>query len=947
MIVRIGTLIIQRQVKSNDNKEKGREGREGKGPERHERGFSHEEGVNTRVWSSLVWSGGCGKDAHWSLDDVHASLKVWGISGLQGTSRFTERVYHEVTAAAEQGSGARERAIGKRMTTMLLNAFTRSEGLAYLNHTLVDSVRTILAYIDQCEIDPQKLPTDIPASDLVQNEERLSKACDTILKSMLDHKESMPASLRRLCHFLKASIDEVQSGKELQEDTDADQYDIDEPSSHSLQPKGDAKSGGSSHKGSFEKLAESGGGSSGKGKMSISTSFFQGGGVSVGNGGNPKFRGRSVSSSMALLGTPKSEASSARLRSGSNSGGASLPDSSPLKPKQGSTSVDNLADSFNSVSTGGTGGSASAAAGADGTRLLGKIFGGWKRSSKNSTDGASKNSSNNNVALNGSSSAINLPQPQFDSSQTTSVTSASTLPGSKPLLPSDSSAGIQNAPTDSMVFDEHLEGLVSAPLPPRPTYFGRRSSSMSLRGVIGSVPWALLQSPAAPGGPHQPTSSPHPNAKSRSSSETSQQRPSIISKLQAQRPYSQPPLYLSPRSSAQEERLNEADDGASDDSSSKTSELTMPSPTTMPLAIVTQASGILVDIDSASQTKASDVMSDTASVSVGTPSLLQVPGGSSAMGSTEGLNLSIRTPQSDQSRASVRASVATANVGTRSSGNLTVAEKVVGSVLFLRFLIPAITSPEIYGLVDTRPPVQAQRGLVLASKVLTALCNDIEFGSKESYLIPMNTFLKEHRDQMKEFLNFSSQKVDDVEVPPPTPLSSAKYTTTSRETLKSQSSLEKKQRSTLSASMPSLNSIPTASSTKKTPLSPSTPSSSTSTSIHRPQSLDAIDTTGLFSYIARSLSTIEKDLEDRLPTLSPSETSGIVKNFLEMKQVVEGSVYASSTNGAGLGVDREGERGGGFMAKVKRIKGLFHGKVSQSTDDIAAASSATLVSRSE
>jgi hypothetical protein len=65
----------------------------------------------------------------------------------------------------------------------------------------------------------------------------------------------------------------------------------------------------------------------------------------------------------------------------------------------------------------------------------------------------------------------------------------------------------------------------------------------------------------------------------------------------------------------------------------------------------------------------------------------------------------------------------------------------------------------MYGLVETRPPNQARRGLVLSSKVLTALCNDIEFGSKESYLMPMNSFLKDYRDQMKEFLNFAAQEV--------------------------------------------------------------------------------------------------------------------------------------------------------------------------------------------
>jgi hypothetical protein len=149
--------------------------------------------------------------------------------------------------------------------------------------------------------------------------------------------------------------------------------------------------------------------------------------------------------------------------------------------------------------------------------------------------------------------------------------------------------------------------------------------------------------------------------------------------------------------------------------------------------------------------------------------------------------------------------------------------------------------------------------------------------------------------------------------------------------------IEKNKRNALSASMPALNAI----NGKKLPSSKlalssfegvasptNSSSSSTSGGMSRSQSLDAIDTTGLFSYLGRSLSTIEKDLEERLPQLSPKETDGLMKNFSELKQLVEASVYAATSPGSGSGEGRDsvsGRGGGGLFSKMKRMKGLFQG----------------------
>ncbi|KAJ1923946.1 hypothetical protein IWQ60_005529, partial [Tieghemiomyces parasiticus] len=78
-------------------------------------------------------------------------------------------------------------------------------------------------------------------------------------------------------------------------------------------------------------------------------------------------------------------------------------------------------------------------------------------------------------------------------------------------------------------------------------------------------------------------------------------------------------------------------------------------------------------------------------------------------------------------------------------------EKVLGTLLFIRFLIPTMTAPEISGL-PPEPSSKARRGFVLCAKVLAALCNGIEFGSKEGYMFCMNPFLRESRPKLRRYL---------------------------------------------------------------------------------------------------------------------------------------------------------------------------------------------------
>jgi len=78
--------------------------------------------------------------------------------------------------------------------------------------------------------------------------------------------------------------------------------------------------------------------------------------------------------------------------------------------------------------------------------------------------------------------------------------------------------------------------------------------------------------------------------------------------------------------------------------------------------------------------------------------------------------------------------------------------KTIGGIMFLRYFCPGITSPESYGIVDTPTP-NARRLLILITKVLQNLSNDVEFGSKEPYMAKMNDFIQSNRDKIKTFFD--------------------------------------------------------------------------------------------------------------------------------------------------------------------------------------------------
>ncbi|KAF2133843.1 hypothetical protein P153DRAFT_392486 [Dothidotthia symphoricarpi CBS 119687] len=83
----------------------------------------------------------------------------------------------------------------------------------------------------------------------------------------------------------------------------------------------------------------------------------------------------------------------------------------------------------------------------------------------------------------------------------------------------------------------------------------------------------------------------------------------------------------------------------------------------------------------------------------------------------------------------------------------TVQYSSVSGFLFLRFFVPAVLNPKLFGLLKDHPKTKARRTFTLIAKSLQGLANMSSFGTKEAWMEPMNTFLSTHRQEFKKYLD--------------------------------------------------------------------------------------------------------------------------------------------------------------------------------------------------
>jgi len=78
---------------------------------------------------------------------------------------------------------------------------------------------------------------------------------------------------------------------------------------------------------------------------------------------------------------------------------------------------------------------------------------------------------------------------------------------------------------------------------------------------------------------------------------------------------------------------------------------------------------------------------------------------------------------------------------------------LVGGFVFLRYINPAIVAPESLQLVSAAPSRQMRRNLVIIAKVIQAMSNNVLFGDKERYMVPLNELISTHQGRMRSYFD--------------------------------------------------------------------------------------------------------------------------------------------------------------------------------------------------
>jgi hypothetical protein len=79
--------------------------------------------------------------------------------------------------------------------------------------------------------------------------------------------------------------------------------------------------------------------------------------------------------------------------------------------------------------------------------------------------------------------------------------------------------------------------------------------------------------------------------------------------------------------------------------------------------------------------------------------------------------------------------------------------KGVCAFFFLRFICPAVMTPQIYGVLEQAPGETAQRYFVLISKTIQNLANGTLPSQKEAYMAKMDEFVVENKDTLHRFID--------------------------------------------------------------------------------------------------------------------------------------------------------------------------------------------------
>jgi len=87
---------------------------------------------------------------------------------------------------------------------------------------------------------------------------------------------------------------------------------------------------------------------------------------------------------------------------------------------------------------------------------------------------------------------------------------------------------------------------------------------------------------------------------------------------------------------------------------------------------------------------------------------------------------------------------------------------LIGGFFLLRYINPAVVTPQAFMLVDSKLSNNTKRNLTFPAKMLQNLANNIMFGGvKEFFMEPLNVFLEKNKDRLNDFLE-ALTKVDNL-----------------------------------------------------------------------------------------------------------------------------------------------------------------------------------------
>ncbi|KAJ3325204.1 Nuclear transport factor 2 [Boothiomyces sp. JEL0866] len=95
------------------------------------------------------------------------------------------------------------------LVTMLLVAYARYEGSAYLSLTLSKPLNTVYNLLSNCEIDPQKINSEDVQKTMGENRKNLEEACKILFSHIFDNRKRMPTTILDMCAFLSQTVEEL------------------------------------------------------------------------------------------------------------------------------------------------------------------------------------------------------------------------------------------------------------------------------------------------------------------------------------------------------------------------------------------------------------------------------------------------------------------------------------------------------------------------------------------------------------------------------------------------------------------------------------------------------------------------------------------------------------------------------------------------------------------